>query len=183
MPWISIVAAIGKNNELGVANQLPWHVPGDLRSFKKITQNQVLIMGRRTYESLGKPLPHRKHLVISTTVTADPDYPDVKFFPDCESCMDYCLDAGIEEVFVIGGSQIFKEYLPLAECLYLSKIDWEGEADCYFPYYNQDDFQVEAYKSHEAEDGAPAWEFFKLCRKEHPERSFSFQEDGESLMP
>lgn len=177
MLWISIVAAIGKNSELGVDNTLPWHVPADLRSFKKITQNQVLVMGRKTYESLGKPLPLRKHLVISSTVTHDPDYPDVKFFDSIEGCTDYCLDAGIEEVFVIGGSQIFKEYLPIAHCLYLSRIDWSGRADCYFPRFNQDDFVVEEYKSHEQEDDAPAWEFFKLSRKEQPQEAFAFDAD------
>lgn len=177
MVWISLVAAIGENGELGIDNRLPWHVPGDLRSFKKITQNQVLIMGRKTYESLGKPLPHRKHLVISTTVTADPKHPDVKFFPDADGCMAYCLEAGVEEVFIIGGSRVFKEFLPLAECLYLSKIAWSGEADCFFPYFNWDNYQVEEYKSHSAEGSAPAWEFFKLCRKDNPEEAFSFTDE------
>lgn len=177
MLWISIVAAIGKNSELGIRNTLPWHVPADLRSFKKITQNQVLIMGRKTYESLGKPLPHRKHLVISTQVKEDPNHPDVKFFSSTTACTEYCLDAGIEEVYVIGGAQIFEEYLPVAQCVFLSRIDWEGEADCFFPPFRQDEYQVEEYKSYGAEDGAPPWEFFKLCRKDDQEPAFEFTDD------
>ena len=133
----SIIVAIGKNNEIGKNNKLLWHIPEDLKKFKKITSGKTVIMGRNTYESIGKPLPNRHNIVLSKNSKLFSN----NFNEKLEICDDFFeivekYKNSDEEVFIIGGSQVYKKSLELGivEKLYISHIDFsDNEADSYFP--------------------------------------------------
>lgn len=138
----SIIVAIGKNNEIGKDNKLLWHIPEDLKKFKEITKGKTVVMGRNTFESIGKPLPDRHNIVLTK---------DLKSFSnDCNEKLEICNDFSkivekyrnsAEEVFIIGGAQIYKKSLELGivEKLYISHIDFsDNEADTYFPEIDSD---------------------------------------------
>jgi dihydrofolate reductase len=127
---ISIIVAIAENYAIGLNNDLLWHIPEDLRRFKKITSGHKIIMGKRTYESLPvRPLPNRTSIVISD------DPKDV--FNGCimaysiEEAMEHCDPD--EECFVIGGGMIYRQFLPLADKLYITKVNARFDADTFFP--------------------------------------------------
>ena len=126
---ISIIAAMGANRVIGYRNKLPWHLPADLKHFKSVTMGKPMIMGRKTWASIGRPLPGRRSLVV----TRDPMF-------RAEGCdIAHSFDAALKlaepagEVVVIGGAQLFKEALPRADRLYLTIIDHLFQGDVYFP--------------------------------------------------
>ncbi|MEX8546159.1 MAG: dihydrofolate reductase [Mucilaginibacter sp.] len=125
---ISLVVAVAANNAIGKNNQLLWHLPADLKHFKQITTGHTVFMGRKTYESIGKPLPNRRNIVISRNIK------EIKGCEVAPSLEEALLLAGKnEEVMVIGGATIYNLALPLANCIYLTKIHHEFEADTFFP--------------------------------------------------
>ena len=142
---ISIIAAIGKNNELGREGQLLWSIPEDLKRFKQLTLGHPVIMGRKTFESivavLGRPLPGRPHIVITRSTMPltihDPrfDHGQVQVVSSLEKALMQAKELDQEEVFVIGGGEIYTQALPYADRLYLTLIDDEKEADTFFPSY------------------------------------------------
>ncbi len=133
---LSIIAAIGPNRELGRNNKLLWYIPEDLKRFKQLTQNHAVIMGRKTYESIGKPLPNRTNIII----THDKNFqaPNCLVFHSFENVIDAIKTGTINggEVFVIGGGQIYDSALPYADKLYLTLVEGKYEADTYFPDYS-----------------------------------------------
>jgi len=135
---ISIIAAIGKNRELGKDNKLIWHIPKDLKRFKKITSGAVVIMGRKTFESLGHPLPDRVNIVI----TRDKNYQE-KGVIVCYSIEEairksYKLQVTSYKTFIIGGGEIYRQGLKYADKLYLTVVDKEfPDADTFFPDYSE----------------------------------------------
>lgn len=137
---ISIIAAIGKNKELGYKNDLIWHLKGDMAYFKKTTLNHTVIMGRNTYESIGRELPNRENIVI-TSKPID----NVKTISDPSLCLSYKED---EEIFIIGGASVYKYFIPYADKLYLTEINDEKKADVYFPEFDYNDFNKEEIEKH-----------------------------------
>jgi dihydrofolate reductase len=140
---VSAIAAMSENRVIGMNNQLPWHIPEDLKHFKETTVGKPVIMGRLTYESVGVPLPKRENIVI----TRNPDYAVVgcKIVHSVKEALDYCKDKYPEdqEVFIIGGAQIYKESLPLLNRIYLTIIHKQVQGDAFFPEVNiEDDFKV-----------------------------------------
>ncbi len=142
---ISLIAAMGKNRVIGKNNSLPWNLPADMKHFRELTTNKPVIMGRKTFESIGKPLPNRTNIVI----TRDQDY-------KAENCIvvrsaDDALKAAEnnEEVMVIGGSQIYKEFLPRANRMYLTLIEEDFDGDAFFPEYKVEEWEETAYEEHE----------------------------------
>lgn len=140
---ISIIVAIAHDNVIGGQNRLLWHIREDLQRFKRITTGHPVIMGRKTFESLGKPLPNRTNVVISR----QPAYP-------AEGCQVVgSLEEAIrlfpqqEEVFIIGGAQIYAEALPLAGRLYITWVDADYEGDTRFPEWERDEW-VEIDREH-----------------------------------
>ena len=132
---VALIAAVGLNNEIGINNKLPWNSPSDLKNFKEITQNGIIIMGRKTFESLPKLLPNRKHIVISRNVLQS-HTPQVSYYNTIERALNDCRNnAGVERVFIIGGSTIYKEVIDkeLINELYITNINWSGNADKFFP--------------------------------------------------
>ena len=132
---ISIIAAIGKNNELGLNNDLIWHLPNDLKYFKEKTMNQTIVMGYNTFVSLGRILPNRKHVVLSLEKVRLPL--DVVQFNNLEDLNNYIKD---KDVFIIGGASMYKQFIDKADRLYLTEIDDTHEADVYFPKFDKNLF-------------------------------------------
>jgi dihydrofolate reductase len=131
---ISIIAAIDKNRALGYQNKLLVHLSEDLKHFKEITTGHVVIMGRKTYQAIGQALPNRINIVLSK----DPKFTaeNCEIFNDLDKALEFAKAQETEEIFFIGGGQIYQQALPLADKLYLTIIDAEYQADTWFPDYS-----------------------------------------------
>lgn len=151
---ISIIAAISKNNIIGCEGNLPWHLSDDLKNFKKLTLNKPIIMGRKTFESIKKPLPNRTNIVISRNKYYSADY-DTTSFPrrressDKEIIICHSLNSAIKdakkyntEIMIIGGAQIYQQAINLADKMYLTIVDAEVEGDVEFPQWNPTDWKL-----------------------------------------
>lgn len=133
---VSMIAAVGKNLELGKNNNLIWHFKEDMKFFKDTTIGHTVVMGRKTFESLPKALPGRKNIVI--TSNADYQAQGATVVTSVEEALQI---ADNEEVFVIGGGKIYAEFLPYADKLFLTEIDAEcADADTYFPQFNKSEY-------------------------------------------
>ena len=142
---INIIAAVGKNLELGKDGNLIWYLPNDLKYFKEITLGKTVVMGRKTYEAIGEALPYRKNIVLTTTDIKDNN---IIIINDYKKILD--LD---EEIFIIGGESIYKLFLPYADYLYLTEIDKECiDADTYFPTFDRDLYEKEVIKNESYND-------------------------------
>lgn len=134
---VAMIAAIGKNNELGKNGDLIWHFREDMQFFKNTTLGSAVIMGRKTFESLPKALPNRKNIVI----TSDKDY-RAEGAVTAASLTEAMKQAEGEDVFIIGGARVYGEFLPLCDRLYLTEIDAEdSNADVFFPSFDKSDFE------------------------------------------
>ncbi|MBI2611968.1 dihydrofolate reductase [Candidatus Gottesmanbacteria bacterium] len=134
-PVISIIAAIGKNRELGKDNKLLWHIPEDLIRFKKLTSGHVVIMGRKTYQSIGRPLPNRTNIIITRDINFSA--PGSIITHSLDEALEIAKQKEKEEIFVIGGGQIYNQAINLADKLYLTLVDGTFAADTYFPNYSR----------------------------------------------
>lgn len=128
---LSIIVAVAKNNVIGKDNKLIWHLPEDLKRFKKITTGKNIIMGRKTFESLGRVLPNRKHIVLCNDMELSIDNENVEVLEDI-SMLDKYINSD-EENFVIGGATIYKLLMPYCNKLYITHINEEFNGDVYFP--------------------------------------------------
>ncbi len=143
---ISLIAALAVDRVIGFENTMPWHLPADLAWFKRNTLNKPIIMGRKTYESIGRPLPGRQNIVLSRTPGSDDRVTWVT------SINEALAAAGeVEEVMVIGGGNIYKQFLASANRLYLTHVDTEVEGDTYFPEYEPDEWQSIFSEFHDAD--------------------------------
>ena len=131
---ISIIACIGKNLELGKNNDLIWHLPNDLKYFKKVTTGKTVIMGRRTFDSLPRILPNRKNIVLQ--LPDEDKIDDVEIFNDIPSILEHIKNEN--EVFIIGGASVYKQFLPYANKLYLTEVEETcDDAFVYFPKFDK----------------------------------------------
>lgn len=138
---LSLIVAMGENRVIGVENRLPWHIPEDLKRFKKITLGHPIVMGRKTYESIGKPLPGRTNLVVSRNKEFRAE--GVATFSSLEEALSWAERApGSEEVFVIGGAEIFRLCLEKADRIYLTVVKWPFDGDTYLPAFDESAFDV-----------------------------------------
>lgn len=130
---ISMIAAMAANRVIGKDNDMPWHLPADLKHFKSVTMGKPIIMGRKTYQSIGRALPGRRNIVL----TRDPQFnvPDADVVAGPQQAM--ALVADCDEVMVIGGGMVYQQFLPYADYLYLTFIQAEIEGDTQFPDYTQ----------------------------------------------
>jgi dihydrofolate reductase len=145
-PRLSLVAALAENGVIGRDGDLPWHLPADLRRFKRLTTGGVLLMGRRTWDSIGRPLPRRRSLVLSRDPHFHPEGAEV--FPTLEAALEA---AGAEEVFVVGGAAVYAATLPRASRLYLTHVHTRAEGDVYFPSFAAEDFELLEEEHHPAD--------------------------------
>lgn len=164
-PKISLVIAKARNNVIGKDNQIPWHLPADLKHFKHITYGHNIIMSRKTFESIGKPLPGRTSLVITTQKDLQYDFDNVKVVHSLDEALNESFDQ--KEVFVIGGSIIFQIALPVTDRIYLTEINAEPEGDTFFPKLELDYWTITEREYHKADENNPYnYEFITLDKKE-----------------
>jgi len=150
---ISIISAIGKNNEIGKKNELLWSLPADMKHFKEITLGHSVIMGQKTFESIGKPLSNRRNIVI----TLDKNYlshgVDVVYSLEELSDLLQKTSTSTEEHFIIGGGQIYKLFIEKADKLYITHVDVEfPDADTYFPLIDLNKWQKVKSEKHSKDD-------------------------------
>ena len=147
---IILVAAIGKERQLGLDNELLWQLPGDLLRFKAMTMGSPIIMGRKTYDSIGRPLPGRKNIVISRDESLLIEGVDV--VSSIEASIHSAKKEQQENAFVVGGGEIYSLFLPIADVLELTLVDDSPQADAFFPNFSKQNFQEVARDSNQAQD-------------------------------
>ncbi len=151
---VSIIAAIGKNGELGFQGKIPWHIPADFKHFKETTLGHHLIMGRKTFESIGNPLPGRKTIVLTR---GHHKIEGVDCVSAVSKALELCGQRGEDEVFIAGGGEIYNLFLPHAQRLYISEVDYEGEADAVFPKINLDHWHEVSSDRFDPTEKSPGW--------------------------
>lgn len=144
---ISAIVAMDENRVIGRNNQLPWRLPADLQHFKKVTMGKAIVMGRKTYESIGRPLPGRENIVM----TRDPTLtiPGCTVVTSIPAVLE--LASASEELFIIGGEHVFEAFLPMIERLYLTIIHAKVEGDAYFPKLKMEEWQEKERVYHGAD--------------------------------
>jgi dihydrofolate reductase len=134
---LSIIVAIAQNNTIGKDNQLLWHISEDLKYFRQTTSGHAVIMGRKTFESIGKPLPNRTNIVVSRTLTAPQE--GIIVAPSIAEALQHV--ANETEAFVIGGGAIYRDTFPLAQKLYITQVHEAYQGDTFFPAINPHEWQ------------------------------------------
>lgn len=149
---LSIIVAVAENGVVGRNNSLPWHLPADLQFFKRTTLGKPIVMGRKTYESIGRPLPGRTNIVVSRNV--DFSAGGVKVVSSIQAALslakDIALIDGTQELMVIGGAGIYAAAIPLAHRMYITEVHAEVEGDAYFPEIDWQHWQEMSRKRHSA---------------------------------
>ncbi len=142
---IILIAGMTNSRVIGKDNALPWHIPEDLKNFKELTSGKTILMGRKTYESIGRPLPNRNNLVLSRSM------PPTENLIICNNIEDSIKKAKTfnQDLFIIGGSTIYQQFLPYANKMYLSYIKKEYQGDTYFPEFNKEEWEIEQTKDFE----------------------------------
>lgn len=146
---LSAIVAISNNNVIGKDNELPWYLPADLKYFKKITINHPVIMGRKSYEAIGQPLPKRTNIVL----TQDPYYlsSNILIAHSIEEALALAYDLESDEVFVIGGAMIYEICLPLLDRLYITEIHADFDGDTFFPDWNREEWNLISEEHHSSD--------------------------------
>lgn len=143
-----MVVAIAKNNAIGKDNQLLWHLPGDLKHFKEITSGHAIIMGRKTYDSIGKPLPNRRNIVI--TRNKDLNLAGAEVVNNLSDAIALCNTE--KEVFIIGGAEIYKQAMDITDKIYLTTVHETFEADVFFPEIKTTAWKETSKAAHKADE-------------------------------
>lgn len=158
---LSMIVAQGKNRVIGVDGDLPWHLSEDLKYFKKTTMGKPIIMGRKTYDSIGRPLPGRPNIVITRNDSFQAENVDI-----CSTIEEavnlgkkYAAELDKKEVMIIGGAQIYATALPHATRLYITEVDLAPEGDAYFPEFDKADWQEVFSEEHATTDESPSYRF------------------------
>ncbi len=161
---LSAIAACATNRAIGRKNDLPWHLPGDMKYFMRTTKGHHVIMGSKTFESLGKPLKNRINIVI----TRDPFYSasGVLVAHSIQEAIDIAEAAGEKEAFIIGGAQIYRQTLEMLDRLYLTEIDIDvPDADAFFPKFDEDSWEMISEESHQPDERNDYKYTFKVYKK------------------
>lgn len=158
---LSLIAALGENRVIGVDNSMPWHLPGDFKYFKATTLGKPIIMGRKTWDSLGRPLPGRLNLVVSRQT--DLALEGAEVFPSLEAAVEraeeWALAQGADELMLIGGAQLYAQGLEQADRLYLTRVALSPEGDAWFPEFDLNEWKLVSNVENPALDGKPAYNF------------------------
>ncbi len=161
MTTISLIVAHGKNRAIGKDNVMPWHIPGDLKFFKAQTLGKPVIMGRKTFQSIGRPLPGRLNIVI----TRDGNFvaEGVCLRKSLEEALDLAREEvkrqGGDELMIIGGAQIYSQAIDLADRLYITEVDLEPEADAFFPETKAQEWSESSRETHTPDGSTPGYAF------------------------
>jgi len=142
---ISLLVAMGRNHVIGLNNDMPWHLPKDLKFFKEKTVNHTIVMGRKTYNSIGRILPQRKHVIL--TKSKHISFPkEVEVMHDISQIQELAKNNPNDELFVIGGGNIFEQILPIADRMYITLIDEKFEGDVFFPEFSNNEWTLTSKK-------------------------------------
>jgi len=155
---IALIVAISEDGTIGNQGKIPWHIREDLQRFKRLTMGHPVIMGRKTHESIGKPLPGRTNIVL----TQNPHFaapPGVLKFPSLDAALDHCRRQNEQSIFIIGGSKVYEAALPLADKLFVTEVHRRVDGDAKFPDYNRREWTEVA-----REDG-PECSFVEYTRR------------------
>lgn len=163
LPNLVLIAALARNGVIGINNTLPWHLPEDMKHFREATRGKPIIMGRKTWESLPdtfRPLPGRHNIVVSRNPTYQADGATVV------SSLTAALDAAVnaDDAFVIGGAELYRQALPLARRMVLTRIEQDFEGDAHFPSFTDADWQMTRQDAHVSNNGLP-FSFIELVRR------------------
>jgi len=166
---ISMIVAYGNNWEIGLNNEMLWHISEDFKNFKTITSGHHILMGRKTFESIGKPLPNRTSLVLTR---GDFSEEGVETFNDVQEAFNFARANGEEELFIIGGANIYETLFDYVDKMYLSEVDYDGEADAYLKQIDFSSWDMTEEKSYDVildDEGnvkSPAWKFKVWVKKD-----------------
>lgn len=142
-----MIAAMAKDRVIGLDNKMPWHLPADLAWFKKNTLNKPIVMGRKTFESIGRPLPDRRNLILTRNMARN--ISGCELFNSTEAILANTAEAS--ETMIIGGAQLYQQFLPMTERLYLTLIDAKLDGDAFFPDYNISEWKESFREQHNAD--------------------------------
>lgn len=145
---ITLIVAAAENNAIGKNNQMPWHLPNDFKYFKKNTLEHSVIMGRKTFESIGKPLPERRNIILTRDMNFTHEEVDVA--NSINEVLNYCRDE--REIFIIGGAEIYKQTLPLADKILLTRVHTTIDGDAYFPELLNHEWKLVSADKHEKDE-------------------------------
>ena len=160
-PQVSLLVAMAKNRVIGINNALPWHLPADLKHFKSLTMGHHMVMGRKTYESIGKPLPGRTSVVVTRNQNYAP--PGVVVVNSLEEAILACGDD--TEIFVIGGAELFHQAINFADRIYMTEIDADIAGDTYFTEFDHSLWRETGRASHAPdESNAYPYHFISYCK-------------------
>ncbi|MBP5956215.1 dihydrofolate reductase [Pseudomonas anatoliensis] len=158
---LSLIAALGENRVIGVDNSMPWHLPGDFKYFKATTLGKPIIMGRKTWDSLGRPLPGRLNIVVSRQ--ADLVLEGAEVYPSLEAAVvraeEWAKEQGVDELMLIGGAQLYAQGLAQADRLYLTRVALSPEGDAWFPEFDLNQWKLVSNVANPAEGDKPAYNF------------------------
>lgn len=158
---VAMVVAMAKNRVIGVDGKLPWYLPEDLKFFKRITQAKPLVMGRKTYASIGKPLPNRLNIVV--TRNTDFSHEGVRVCYDLPAALEladqHATIEAAEEIVVMGGGDIYRQALPFAQRLYITEVDIDVEGDATFPDVDANEWQEVQRVAGQPAEGQPRYDF------------------------
>lgn len=159
---LALIAAVARNGVIGRDGDMPWRISADLKYFKSTTMGKPIVMGRRTFESIGRALPGRLNIVVSRNAgfTAD----GVETAADLNQALEIAALQGGDEVMVIGGGEIYAAALPRADRLYLTEIHTDAEGDVRFPTFDRAQWRETSREDHAADGGTPAFSFVTLDR-------------------
>ena len=161
---ISLIAALAKNRVIGKDNKLPWNLPEDLKHFRDLTLGKPMIMGQKTFESIGKALPNRVNIVLTRDKSFKPEGCIVAY--SVEEALKAAEDCECSEIMVIGGGNVFSQFLPLADKMYLTMIDEDFEGDAYFPEFDWSNWQeINRVENLPDKDNPYKYTFLELERK------------------
>lgn len=158
---LSLIAALGENRVIGVDNSVPWYLPGDFKYFKATTLGKPIIMGRKTWDSLGRPLPGRLNIVVSRQT--DLALEGAEVFPSLEAAAEraesWAKAQGVDELMLIGGAQLYAQGLEQADRLYLTRVALSPEGDAWFPAFDRSQWTLVSNVENPTEGDKPAYTF------------------------
>jgi dihydrofolate reductase len=159
-PQLVLIVAMARDRVIGMNGQMPWHLSADLKRFKALTMGHPIVMGRKTYDSIGRALPGRRNIVVSRNEKLAVND------ADCATSLRAALDlaAKAEQVFVIGGEQIYRLALPLADRIELTEIDTTVAGDAWFPEFDRDQWDEQQRESHSDPASSLRYDFVTLVR-------------------
>lgn len=146
---VSLIAAAAQNGVIGKDGTLPWRLSADLKRFKSLTTGHTILMGRKTYDSIGKPLPDRKNFILSRSTHS---LEGCECFQNVNDALRFAAESGETEIFVIGGSEVYKQTLDKADRLYLTRVEAEISGDTYFPEIQEGNWELISSEKHPSDD-------------------------------